>query len=60
MHRNKFIPKIFQRSMEGLLVYDSGSSSEESDESPNKKLKVTESDNIIIYAGSKTKPRMER
>ena len=40
--------------MEGLLVYDSGSSSEESDESPNKKLKVTESDNIIIYAGSKT------
>ena len=46
--------------MEGLHVYDSGSSSEESDESPNKKLKVTESDNIIIYAGSKTKPRMER
>ena len=45
--------------MEGLLVYDSGSSSEESDESPNKKLKVTESDNII-YAGSKTKPRVER
>ena len=38
--------------MEGLLAYNNGSSSEESDESPNKKLKVTESDNIIIYAGS--------
>ena len=45
--------------MEGLLAYDSGSSSEESDESPKKKPKVTESDNIIIYAGSNRKPRME-
>ena len=52
MHRYKFIPKIFQRSMEGLLAYDSCSSSEESYESPKKKPKVTESDNIIIYAGS--------
>ena len=41
--------------MEGLLAYDSGSSSEESDESPKKKPKVTESDNIIIYAGSNRK-----
>ena len=41
--------------MEGLLVHDSGSSSEESDESPKKKLKVTESDNIIIYAGNNRK-----
>ena len=41
--------------MEGLLVHDSCSSSEESDESPNKKLKVTESGNITIYAGSNRK-----
>ena len=41
--------------MEGLLAYDSGSSSEERDESPKKKPKVTESDNIIIYAGSNRK-----
>ena len=41
--------------MEGLLAYDSCSSSEESDESPKKKPKVTESDNIIIYAGSNRK-----
>ena len=46
---------MFQWSMEGLLVYDSGPSSEESNESPNKKLKVTESDKIIIYAGSNRK-----
>ena len=30
--------------MEGLLAYDSRSSSEESDKSPKKKLKATESD----------------
>ena len=41
--------------MEGLLAYDSGSSSEERDESPKKKPKVTESDNIVIYAGSNRK-----
>ena len=46
---------MFQRSMEGLLVHDSCSSSKESDESLNKKLKVTESDNIIIDAGSNNK-----
>ena len=41
--------------MEGRLAYNSGSSSEESDESPKKKLKVTESDKIVIYAGSNRK-----
>ena len=41
--------------MEGRLAYTSGSSSEESDESPKKKLKVTESDKIVIYAGSNRK-----
>ena len=43
---------MFQWSMEGLPAYNSGPSSEESDEPPNKKPKVTESDNILIYAGS--------
>lgn len=46
---------MFQRSMEGLLVHDSCSSSKEGDESLSKKPKVTESDNIIIDAGSKNK-----
>ena len=46
---------MFQRSMEGLLVQDSCSSSKESYESLNKKPKVTESDNIIIDAGSNNK-----
>ena len=46
---------MFQRSMEGLLVHDSCSSSKEGDESLSKKAKVTESDNIIIDAGSKNK-----
>ena len=46
--------------MEGRLAYNSGSSSEESDESPKKKLKVTESDKIVIFTrGAIEKPGME-
>ncbi|XP_022809527.1 WD repeat-containing protein wdr-5.3-like [Stylophora pistillata] len=41
--------------MESILAYDSDSSSEGSDESPNKKQKVTESDDIKVCEGNNRK-----